>query len=214
MDIKEKKNQLEKIECFNQFGDSVQSRILELGKIKTYNKNQMIYERGSNCKSFDIIIKGSLSAYTLSESGTENVIFSFEKNSIIGGNLLFSPSSTYPMSIFCKKNCTILTISKSAIELLIDYKEFALFFISSISMNAQSLNKKVITYTQNTLRENILEYLQELDVIQRSNVVILPISKIELAEIFGVQRQSLFRELKKMSNEGLIKNNNRKITLL
>jgi CRP-like cAMP-binding protein len=214
MDKLEKKKQLENIACFNQFGDDIKSKIIKLGKIRTYNKNQMIYERGSKCLSFDIIIEGTLTAYTVSESGTENVIFSFEKNSIIGGNLLFSPSSTYPMSIFCKKDCTILILAKNTIELLIDNKEFAIFFIRNISMNAQNLNKKVITYTQNTLRENILEYLQELDVIQRSNVVTLPIAKSKLAEIFGVQRQSLFRELKKMSNEGLIKSKNRTITLL
>jgi CRP-like cAMP-binding protein len=212
--MEEKRNYLKTLDSFNQFGEVVQSKILELGKINKYNKNQLIYSMGNNCLSFDIIIDGILTAYSLSESGNENVIFSFQKNSIIGGNLLFSPSSNYPLSIFCKKDCVILTLSKSAIESLIEYKEFALFFIKCISKNAQNLNKKVITYTTNTLRENILEYLQELEVIQRSNVVTLPVTKSELSQLFGVQRQSLFRELKKMSDENLISIENRKITLL
>ena len=52
-----------------------------------------------------------------------------------------------------------------------------------------------------------------LEVIQRSNVVTLPVTKSELSQLFGVQRQSLFRELKKMSDEDLISIDNRKITV-
>lgn len=214
MDRNKINKKLESIELFNQFNDSLKSKIANLCKIKKFNKNQIIYSKGNNCLSFDIIIEGALTAYTLSDSGTENIIFNFEKNSIIGGNLLFSPSPKYPMNIFCKKDCTILSLGRNAIEILIENKEFALFFIKNLSLNAQNLNKKVITYTQNTLRENIMEYLQELEVIQRNNIVKIPIPKKELAEIFGVQRQSLFRELKKMSNDGLIINNNHTITLL
>ncbi|MBK5201557.1 MAG: winged helix-turn-helix domain-containing protein [Spirochaetaceae bacterium] len=68
----------------------------------------------------------------------------------------------------------------------------------SISQNAQNLNKKIVKYTKTTLRDNI----------------ILPITKKKLAIVFGVQRQSLFREIKKMSEDGIIEYNNIKILLL
>ena len=199
---------------FNLFSSEVQNKILSDGKIKFYNTDQVVREKGTTCSSIDVLLSGTLNAYTLSESGTENVIFNFEKESIIAGNLLFSPSPIYPMTIFCKKDCTTLNLSKSLIEDLIDDKDFAIFFITMISKNAQSLNKKVLTYTQNTLRENIIEYIQELQVIQRKDTVRLQITKAEMATLFGVQRQSLFRELKKMSDEKIIKTHNKELTLL
>lgn len=214
MNKEKKKKYLDSIDNFMEFNDEIKSQIFLLGTIRQFNKDGLIYASGSSCTSIDIVIEGSLSAYSLSESGSENVIFTLQKNSIIGGNLLFSPSPYYPISIFCKKDCTLLNISKQSIETLLAHKDFALFFIKNISKNAQSLNKKVISYTQNTLRENILEYIQELVVIQRHNQVELPITKNELSQLLGVQRQSLFREFKKMSDDGLIKVDNRKITIL
>jgi len=40
---------------------------------------------------------------------------------------------------------------------------------------------------------------------------LLPITKKQLADYFGVQRPSLFRELKRMKDEGLIEIANKKI---
>ncbi len=214
MDKDEKKQIINSYSRFKLFSKEVQSKILEGGKVKKYNSNQVIREKGSVCSSIDIVISGTLNSFTLSESGTENVIFNFERGSILGGNLLFSPSPIYPMTIFCKKDCTTLNLSRDLIIDLLNDREFAIFFIAMISKNAQSLNKKVLTYTQNTLRENIIEYIQELIVIQRSNTVKLQITKAELATLFGVQRQSLFRELKKMNDEGIITTHNKEITLL
>ena len=47
----------------------------------------------------------------------------------------------------------------------------------------------------------------------KSKTIILPISKKQLADHFGVQRPSLFRELKRMKDEGLIEIDNRNITI-
>jgi CRP-like cAMP-binding protein len=58
-----------------------------------------------------------------------------------------------------------------------------------------------------------LGYLRSLSTEQNSHTITLPISKKQLADYFGVQRPSLFRELKKMKEEGLINIDNKTITL-
>jgi CRP-like cAMP-binding protein len=68
--------------------------------------------------------------------------------------------------------------------------------------------------TQKTLRGNIMEYLHQQSVFQHSTTITLPISKKELADYLGVQRPSLFRELKKLSDENVIRIQNRSVTLL
>ncbi|MDD4690459.1 MAG: helix-turn-helix domain-containing protein, partial [Eubacteriales bacterium] len=50
--------------------------------------------------------------------------------------------------------------------------------------------------------------------IQGSPTILLPISKKQLADYLGVQRPSLFRELKKLQDERIIEIDNRVITLL
>jgi len=202
------------ISYFLDFSIAVKEAIISMATIRTYNKMQTVYEKGDTCKTVDIVINGNLQAHTLSENGTENILVTFKRESIMGCNFLFSDTQKYPFSIFCHSNCTLLSLTEADILELIKNSEFALFFIKHISKNAQSLNKKVMTYSQNTLHENIIEYVEDLCKKQKKRTVKLPITKKELATLFGVQRQSLFRELKKMANDGIIAYKNKEITLL
>jgi len=76
------------------------------------------------------------------------------------------------------------------------------------------MNRKIAMLTQKTLRGNLTDYLRQQAAFQGSSDIRLPISKKELADYLGVQRPSLFRELKKMKGEGLIDVSNRIIRLL
>ena len=76
------------------------------------------------------------------------------------------------------------------------------------------MNHRIAMYTNKTLRENLIDYLQSLSRSQNSKQITLPISKKQLADYFGVQRPSLFRELKKMKDEGLLEIDNREINIL
>ncbi|NMB08010.1 MAG: winged helix-turn-helix domain-containing protein, partial [Tissierellia bacterium] len=64
------------------------------------------------------------------------------------------------------------------------------------------------------IRDKIIEFLTYEYHIQNSNTIKLNISKKELAERFGIQRPSLFRELKKMKEEGLIDYDHKYIKIL
>jgi Mn-dependent DtxR family transcriptional regulator len=72
----------------------------------------------------------------------------------------------------------------------------------------------LLLFSRRNLRKNILDYLKQQVILQGSNRVHLPISKKEWADSLGVQRPSLFRELKKMREEGLIGVENRIITVM
>lgn len=178
-----------------------------------YAKGMTIYTQGTVCNSMDIVFSGSLVAYALSPNGSESRVFTFEKNSVIGANLLFGNANRYPLNIYATTDCELLHIKSEAIsELLHDY-QFTMNFIKSLSLNSQGMNQKIAMYTQKTLRENLMDYLTALSAQQQSNTIRLPMSKKQLADYFGVQRPSLFRELKRMQNEGLVVISNKEIQL-
>ena len=87
-------------------------------------------------------------------------------------------------------------------------------YIKSLSLNSQGMNRKITMLTQKTLRENLLDYLRHQVMLQGASEIRLPISKKELADLMGVQRPSLFRELKKMKADGLIDVSNRFISII
>lgn len=182
--------------------------------LRIYSKGTTVHCQGETCDTLDIVISGRLAAYTLSENGSAMTMFEFFEKSIIGANLLFGNRHEYPMNIYCLEDCELLRIKKEAVsEMLRDYN-FVMEFIKSLSSNSLGMNQKITMMVENTLRENILEYIRRQSLLQNSSHITLPISKKELADFLGVRRPSLFRELKRLKDEGLIIIENRSITLL
>jgi len=171
--------------------------------IHSYAKDATVHERDALCSGMDLVLSGELVSYYLAPNGSETMIFDFEKDSLIGANLLFSEKQKYPMNIYCREECRLLHIKKEGVSDLLKEYSFVLKFIKSMSFNAQGMNQKISIYTQKNLRENIKDYLLNLQKSQKTNTVILPVSKKQLADYFGVQRPSLFRELKTMKDISL-----------
>lgn len=177
-------------------------------------KGVTVYNKGDSCTGLDILLSGSLGTYMSFDNGSQIQVLKFDKNRIIGANMLFGNMTQYPYNIFCVEDCRLLHIEKSEVEKLLHDYRFTLNFLECISLNSETINQKLNLYTNKSLRLNILDYLKSLRVEQGSNPITLPISKKQLADHFGVQRPSLFRELKQMQDKGIIKVDNRKIYIL
>lgn len=206
---------LRNISLFSAVKESELEKLLADNHIykKHYSKGVTVHNANETCRTLDIVFSGSLVAYSLSTNGSSTTMFEFSKGSVIGANLLFGENYSYPLNIYCLTDCQIVHININAVlELLHDYN-FTLHYIRSISQNSQGINQKIAMFTQRTLRENIMNYLKQQTIIQKSSVILLPMSKRQLADYFGVQRPSLFRELKKLKEEGIIEINNRTIAI-
>lgn len=210
------KNGFQNIPMFSDVDRHVLGEMIEKRHIYTgyYSKGKTVYNQYDLCNTLDIVLSGSLIAYALSQNGSATTMFEFRKNSILGANLLFGERAVYPLNIYCLTDCEMVHVAREAVlDLLHDYK-FVLRYIRSLSQNSQGMNQKIAMLMQKTLRENIMEYLWQQSVLQQSPTIMLPISKKELADYLGVQRPSLFRELKKLCDENIIQIQNRKVTLL
>lgn len=181
---------------------------------KAYPKGATVHSQHDRCVTLDLVLTGNLVAYSLSENGSAVTVFEFREKSIIGANLLLGDNNAYPLNIYSVTACELLHITKSVVlELLRNY-DFVIHYIQSLSLNSQGMNRKITMLTQKTLRDNLLDYLRHQSVLQGSSDIRLPISKKELADTMGVQRPSLFRELKKLKDEGFIDVTNRIIKVL
>ena len=181
--------------------------------LKSYAKGVTVYDQKDSCKTFDIVLSGSLVAYSLLENGSAMTMFEFPKGQMLGANLLFGDTNAYPFTIYCMSDAQILHVTKNAVSDFLRNYGFAMQFVRMLSLNSQKLNHKITMVTQKKLRENLLEYLMQQAILQGSNSIVLPISKKQLADYLGVQRPSLFRELKALKDEGIIGISNRTIRL-
>lgn len=178
-----------------------------------YKKNTTVHSRGDNCSVIDVVLSGSLVAYSLAQNGSENVMSEFKTGGIIAANLLFGDNNQYPFNIYCMTDSLLLHLTKSAVCILLKDYNFVMQFIKSLSQNSQGMNRKIVMYSQKSLRKNVLEYLYALSIKQQTDIVTLPLTKKQLADYFGVQRPSLFRVIKGLKDEGIIEIYNRKIKI-
>lgn len=197
-------------------GAAVLSRCLAENQVfvRRYAKESAVHHQHDPCGMLDVVLSGGLAAYSLSENGSWITMFEFRKNAVVGANLLFGEDRRYPLNIYSMAACELLHITRDAVAEFLHSYSFVMQYVASLSANSQGMNRKITMLTQKTLRENLTDYLRQQSVIQGTSRITLPISKRELADYLGVQRPSLFRELKKMKDEGMVGIDRRSVTIL
>lgn len=210
---------IEKISNINLFKGFTKEELIQVFNtckysIRNYEKDQVIHLQKENCCNIDIIIKGQVSVQKIDENGNVLTIKVFSDGDIIGENLIFSSRSYYPMTITSMSKVTVLHIQKESIlELCEKNTDFMLNLITAISDKTIILTDKINSITLKSIRQCIIDFLENEYYIQKSSVIKLNLSKKDLAERLGIQRTSLSRELNKMRKNGLLEFDAQTITL-
>lgn len=76
------------------------------------------------------------------------------------------------------------------------------------------LNLRIELLTKRSIREKLLSYFEILSKSSMNKVFNIPYTYTDLADYFSVDRSSLMREIKMLTDEGFIKKEGTKITLL
>ncbi|MFB0972819.1 MAG: Crp/Fnr family transcriptional regulator [Neofamilia sp.] len=182
---------------------------------KSYENNSIIHFDGEKCHNLEIILHGKIVIDSIDEDGNLLNISDFYGDETIGGNLIFSKNPYYPMTITAKSEVKLLEINRQTLfKLLASNEKFLEAFLELISYNAMILGNRIKFYSKKSIRESLLNYLENEKQIQGSNKIILNITKKELAEKLGFQRTSLSRELAKMKKDGILEFDKDSITLL
>lgn len=187
------------------------------GSFRTYEfgKNQIVHNVDELCCLLEIILSGRIVIEHIDSAGNLVSIAEFNRGDILGGNLLFSKTPRYPMTVTAKDRSVFLLIEKQRLfRLFSDNHEFLSSYLEYISEHAAILGDRIRLYVNHSIRESVLVFLNEEYKKQHTETLMLPISKKALAERIGVQRTSLSRELAKMRQEELITFSGKHIRLL
>ncbi|NMB40899.1 MAG: Crp/Fnr family transcriptional regulator [Firmicutes bacterium] len=184
-------------------------------RVVSFGKNSIIHFDGETCSKLEIILSGRVVVERIDEDGNLFTISRFHSDDILGGNLLFSKSPYYPMTVSTQLPTDLLEINKEALFVLLSrYPRFLRTYLELISGNAFVLGSKIKHYANKTIRESIISFLNFESKKQNSKHIKLNITKKALARKIGVQRTSLSRELAKMRDDGLIIFDRDSITVL
>ena len=190
----------------------MKNKLLELnGKIINYNKGDIIFSEGDECKYVGYVLVGEVIIHTSSILYNDFLISTIKEGDLFGVNLLFSNNPYYLGTVEANKKTSIKFVSK---------KEYMSFvsnnleeFLSYTSNKFISLQQRLKVLSQKTIKEKILFYLVNKSNLLNTYTIPIP-KKEELARYLKIERPSLSRELANLKKDGFINYNRKSITIM
>ena len=185
--------------------------------IYNFNKNQEILPTIKNENIIGIILDGHAQIVSIEYNGNEIIIEDLYTDDVFGSNISLTNNENY--QIISKNNTQVLVIDYDKLlnPINLKFSYFNTFFrnlFDIINAKFRERNERIRILEKKQIRDKLLEYFDIQYKKTRLRNINLPFSLKHLADYIAVNRSAMFRELKSLKDENLIKINNRKITLL
>lgn len=185
---------------------------------KSFRKNQTITTYIQKRNQICIILNGSADLVRYDLNGDKSIIEHFTKNDIFG-EAFYIITTNNELSVEAKQNCEVLffiydNIHQKCRNNCKFHQVLTESFSNLILNKIMDLNTRVEILTKRSIREKLRGYLNILSNRNLSKTFSLPFSLTDLADYLSVDRSAMMRELKSLKDEGFIKKNGNKITLL
>ena len=183
-------------------------------EILNFKKGITVVRQGEPIHFVMLLVKGSVRAEMITQEGNILNIDILEAVIPLAPAFIYGTKNTYPVDVITMEPCTFLKISKTAwLDEMAQNKKLLTNFLTMNSDLTFFLTNKLQMISLKSLRMKLSNFL--LDKTKKEgNSFILKRSRTELAEYFGVQRQSLARTLKEMEDEGIIELKGRAVKVL
>lgn len=206
----------------NLFNEITEDEIKEcikcsLAKIKTYEKDEIIFTEHNFPSMLYILIEGSIAICKGLPSGKISIITTIEKQGEAFGEVyLFLDNKKYDYYSIAMIKSKVLEIPKeffykTCAKCCQYHSKLIYNMLNILAQKAHTLTTKINILSSGNLRQKIVSYI--IENIDKNKTVNMKMNREELASYLNVTRPSLSRELIKMKEEGLIKIKNKSIVV-
>jgi len=182
----------------------------------TFKKDRTIVTNIINVKMVGIILSGTANMERYDYNGNRSIIEKLETNSVFG-------------EVFSRLESGISVVATSDCEvLLIDYEHIIKRckkgcsyhstltnnMLQLLSKKIVDLNKRVEILSKRSIRDKLLSYFELLASNNPKRSFDLPFTYTDLADYLSIDRSAMMREIKNLKEEGFIKTNGKRITII
>ncbi len=182
-----------------------------------YKKHAVLLQQGEPIQTVGIVLEGILGVFQLSPSGETVKIQQFGKGDCFGLATLYSPNPRCPYTIVASAPAAVMYVPFFKIDEMMRKSETvrrnAFLYLSERIVMHQN---KIRILSQKSVRGRILLFFAQQAGVSGNghDFFALRHSKTEIAELLGVARPSLSRELKRMQADGLLRISGGIVTIL
>ena len=171
-------------------------------KTKYFNKGDQIANQGEIVNALYILLKGSVKAEMISDSGTVLNIEIIQAPNPLASAFLFAENNRFPVDVVALEPCEVVVVSKDSIMKQLACNETFLHgFMKFNSGRTQFLSERLKLLSTKTIKGKLAQYI----LARTSNSDFsLDMNQTALAEYFSVTRPSLARSISEMISEEII----------
>jgi len=178
-----------------------------------YVKGSTIYCEGNNSNHIFYILNGEVKIFKNNEDGKELITGIFKSKKLFGFTS-FSKNKSYEENAVAIKNTTLLKITKEEIyNLIIKNPQLAVNFMDLMSENLKNVNEHLIHLAYDSVRKKTADMLLELSKLN-NNTDYIEISRLNLANLIGIAKETLIRTLKDFKEEKIIETDRNSVKIL
>lgn len=186
-----------------------------LFKTRRYKKADVIAIQGDSYSNLYVVMDGAVSSEISDPAGKRVKLEIFTNSSIIAPGIIFAIDNTLPVTITAETDCLLLSLSKEMVVSILQTNRTCMInYLTILGNKINILAEKIRLFQFSSIQQKIAGYLLNLYKKQDSSTVVIPYTRENLADFFGVARPSLSRELSRMSEAGIIAIDGKKIKLL
>lgn len=183
-------------------------------QIRNFAKGSMIAQANDPCTALLIVLEGKVVGEMIDASGKSITIDEIAAPNTLASAFLFGAENRFPINITAKTEVQILSFARNDLFALLQKNSTLLQnFLFILSNQSQFLAQKIYFLNFKSIKGKIASYLLKMD-FAATGLIQIPYTQQELADFFGVARQSLNRSFGELDAEGIISQERSKIKIL
>ena len=200
---------------FKGLSDTLLERVVEISLEKNFKRGESVFFEGDEGTGFYMVAQGKVKIFKMSMDGREQILHIFGSGEPFGEVPVFH-GQPFPANAVCLVSTTLLFFPRQEfVDLVTTTPSLALSMLAMLSLRLRRFASQVESLSLKEVPGRLAAHLVYLTEEQkRTDQVMLDVPKGQLASLLGTSPETLSRIFSKMSEEGLIRVEGKKIKLL
>lgn len=197
--------------------------LLQIAQLQIFSRGELIFKQGSEATGFFVVKTGRVKVFKVSPAGKEQILNIFESGENFA-EVAALDGKPFPASAATLEPAELIFFPRMAfVDLLRHYPDIAINMLIALSQHLRHLAGLIEELSFKDVPQRLAAYLLNLsdsragetaDRLTPVNVVILDVTKSQLAATLGTIPATLSRAFYRLSSEGIIAVNGSQIELL
>lgn len=194
------------VPIFNHLDAGQMDEIMQVVQSQSFKKGELVYRAGDTSNVLNIVNKGSLRIYRLSESGKEQIVRVLKPGEFTGELALFN-ETVHEHYAEAMEETSVCQITRDSLQnLLVKYPSISLKVLQELSTRVDQSEQQATRFTTESTEQRLAFYLVDLlGPDSETDIVTLPMTKKDLSSYIGTTPETVSRKLKELEEMNLIK---------